>query len=203
MSYIITLTDEQYNNLYVTSDTHFNHNKDFVYATRGYNNPQQMNDEMFSTIRDVVGPNGILLHLGDFSLNTNVSEYNSFISQLQVKELWMLYGNHNSPWFKEYDHLNEYTIGSTKIINLDSYKLLRHKGKRFVCLHYPLVTWELESHGSMMLCGHSHGTYSLSRPEHLEKKILDCGWDIHRKPLHISEVQDIMSKKGINTIHHA
>jgi hypothetical protein len=28
-------------------------------------------------------------------------------------------------------------------------------------------------------------------------------WDIFKKPLHITDVEAIMSKKGINPIHHA
>jgi calcineurin-like phosphoesterase family protein len=203
MSYIHTLTDEQYNNLYVTSDTHFNHNKDFVYAKRGYSNPIDMNDDMINIINQTVGTNGILLHLGDFCLNTTIEEYKSFISRLQIKELWMIYGNHNNPHEKEYSHLSAYQIGMTTVFNLGSYRLIRYKGKRFICLHYPLQTWEHESHGSMHLHGHEHGNLKTSRPEHIEKKILDCGWDIFKKPLHITEVEAIMSTKKLNPIHHA
>jgi calcineurin-like phosphoesterase family protein len=115
----------------------------------------------------------------------------------------MIYGNHNNPHEKEYDHVNEYQIGITKVIKLDSYKLLRHKVKRFICLHYTLACWEHESHGSMHLHGHEHGNYKISRPEDHTKKILDCGWDLFEKPLHITEIEAIMSKKGVNSIHHA
>ena len=203
MSYIITLTDEQYNNLYVTSDTHFNHNKEFIFSNRGYKNPIEMNDDMINIINETVGHDGILLHLGDFCLNTVISEYHSFISRLQIKELWMIYGNHNNPHQTEYDDVNEYQIGMTKVIKLDNYKLIRYKGKRFICFHYPIGTWEHESQGSMHIHGHEHGNYKLSRPEDKTKKILDCGWDIFKKPLHITEVEAIMSKKGLNPIHHA
>lgn len=203
MSYIITLTDEQYDNLYVTSDTHFNHNKDFVYATRGYNNPQQMNDDMINIINETVGPDGILLHLGDFCLNTVISEYNSFISRLQIKELWMISGNHNNPHEKEYSHVNEYQIGMTKVIKLDSYKLIRYKGKRFICFHFPLKIWEHQSNGSMHIHGHCHNNLNSSRETDKSQKILDVGWDAYKKPLHISEIENIMNTKKINSEHHA
>mgnify|MGYP000262242110 CR=1 FL=1 len=57
--------------------------------------------------------------------------------------------------------------------------------------------------GVVHCCGHSHGTYPLSRPENKTHKILDCGWDIHKKPLTIAEVNVIMDKKEINNLHHA
>jgi hypothetical protein len=48
----------------------------------------------------------------------------------------------------------------------------------------------------MHLCGHSHGKCEESRPEHKEFKILDCGWDIHHKPLTMKEIQEIMDTKS-------
>jgi hypothetical protein len=59
------------------------------------------------------------------------------------------------------------------------------------------------SQGSMHLCGHSHGDNPLSRPEDKTHKILDCGWDIHGKPLTMKEVESILEKKGVNSLHHA
>jgi calcineurin-like phosphoesterase family protein len=96
------LTDEEYNNLYVTSDTHFYHNQEFVWKRRGYENPEQMTEDMINTINTVVGENGILLHLGDFCLNTSTEMYKYIMSKLKVKEIWMLWGNHNNPIQKNY-----------------------------------------------------------------------------------------------------
>jgi calcineurin-like phosphoesterase family protein len=89
------LTEEEYSNLFVTSDTHFNHNQSFIYASRGYKNPEVMTTDMINTINDVVGKNGILLHLGDFCLNTDLKQYLWLMSRLQIGELWLLNGNHN------------------------------------------------------------------------------------------------------------
>jgi hypothetical protein len=84
------LTDEVYNNLFVTSDTHFNHNKDFVYKARGYENPQEMTEDMIRIINDTVGKDGILLHLGDFCLNTTSEQYRDILKRLEIKEIWIL-----------------------------------------------------------------------------------------------------------------
>jgi hypothetical protein len=59
------------------------------------------------------------------------------------------------------------------------------------------------SYGAAHLCGHSHGSYQLSRPEDKTHKILDCGWDIHRKPLTMKEIEDIIDSKHIGNKHHS
>jgi len=84
------LSDEVYDKLFVTSDTHFNHNREFAWKTRGYEDPQQMTEDMINIINSTVGEDGILLHLGDFCLNTTREMYEDILSKLKIKEIWML-----------------------------------------------------------------------------------------------------------------
>jgi len=206
MDIMYKISEEDYSNLFVTSDTHFGHNKDFIYGSRGYNNPEEMNKNMIQTINDTVGENGILLHLGDFCLNTSREQYEDIMSQLKVKSIWMLWGNHNNPIQKSYggsQHQITASIRGTHVRYLHHYFTFRKSKKVFVCFHFPISVWDGMSNGSMHLCGHSHGGYSLSTPKNLTHKILDCGWDIHKKPLTIKEVEEIMAKKGTNNLHHA
>ena len=194
------LTEEEYSNLFVTSDTHFNHNQAFIYASRGYKNPEEMTTDMVKIINNVVGKNGILLHLGDFCLNTDLRQYLWLLSRLQIGQLWLLNGNHNNPHgnldYREVDT-------SYEIKHFGDYFSFRYKNRKYSCSHFPFAIWDGMRNGVVHCCGHSHGTYPLSRPENKTHKILDCGWDIHRKPLTIDEVNDIMDKKEINNLHHA
>jgi len=199
-------TDEEYNNLFVTSDTHFNHNQEFIYKSRGYNTPQEMNDSMIDIINSKVGPNGVLLHLGDFCLNTTEEQYKSIVSRLKIKAIWMVWGNHNNPIQKSYGgtvHQTVDVIGDVYIRYLHYYYTFR-KGKRYyICSHFPFRVWDGMSYGAAHLCGHSHGTLPISRPEDKTHKILDCGWDVHNKPLTMKEIEDIIDSKHINLLHHA
>lgn len=205
MQVIQKLTEETYNNLFVTSDTHFNHNQEFVFKKRGYNSPQEMTDDMINIINSTVGENGILLHLGDFCLNTTREQYLDILSRLKIKELWMLWGNHNNPIQRTYggtvDQICAYNRGLF-IRYLGHYHTFRKGKNSFVCFHFPIQIFDGMSEGSMHLCGHSHGSNQISRPEDKTHKILDCGWDIHKKPLTMAEIEAIMSTKGINTLHH-
>jgi calcineurin-like phosphoesterase family protein len=206
MEVMTKLTDEEYDNLFVTSDTHFNHNQEFIYKKRGYDNPQKMTHDMIDIINNTVGENGILLHLGDFCLNTTKDQYHYILSKLRIKEIWMLWGNHNNPIQKSYGGTREQIAASNQgifIRYLGHYFTFRKSKKVFVCFHFPIQIFDGMSQGSMHLCGHSHGDNPLSRPEDKTHKILDCGWDIHGKPLTMKEVESILEKKGVNSLHHA
>jgi calcineurin-like phosphoesterase family protein len=200
------LSDEVYNNLFVTSDTHFNHNQEFLYKARGYESPQEMTEDMIRIINETVGENGILLHLGDFCLNTTEEQYFDILSKLKIKEIWMLWGNHNNPIQRNYGGTREQIAAYNKgifIRYLGHYYTFRNKKKEFICFHFPILIFDNMSNGSMHLCGHSHGHCSVSRPEDKTHKILDCGWDVHKKPLTMTEVELIMSTKAVNNLHHA
>jgi calcineurin-like phosphoesterase family protein len=206
MEFIQKLDTDTYNNLFVTSDTHFNHNKEFLYGKRGYDCPRRMTDDMIDIINSTVGENGILLHLGDFCLNSTQDDVKYIMSKLRIKALWLLWGNHNNPIQRSYGGTVQQVCAwnSNMFIRyLGHYFTFRHGSKGFVCFHFPISIWDGMSHGTMHLCGHSHGHHQISRPEDKTYKILDCGWDIHNKPLSFKEVEAIMNKKNINNLHHA
>lgn len=200
------ISESEYNKLFVTSDTHFNHNKEFIYKHRNYNSPSEMNKDMINIINSTVGEEGILLHLGDFCLNATSEEYYNILKRLKIKEIWMVWGNHNNPIRKK--HGKDYHQvcafhGNIMIRYLDYYFTFRRGKKVFVCFHFPIHVWDGMGRGSMHLCGHSHGGLNVSRPENTTHKILDCGWDIHKKPLSMKEIEKIMMKKGTNNLHHS
>jgi calcineurin-like phosphoesterase family protein len=205
MEVIYKMTEEEYNNLYVTSDTHFNHNKEFIYGKRGYKTPEEMTEDLIRIINEQVGENGILLHLGDFCLNTSEQQYNNIVRRLKVKAIWMLWGNHNNPIQKSYGGAVRQIAcynGPTYIRFLDHYFTFRRGKKTFVCFHFPISVWDGMAHGTMHLCGHSHGSFPLSLPQNNKHKILDCGWDVHGRPISMQEVERIMDSKGINSLDH-
>jgi calcineurin-like phosphoesterase family protein len=194
------ISDEVYDKLYVTSDTHFGHNKEFLYEPRGYKNSKEMNSDMISIINSTVGEDGILLHLGDFCLNTTQEEYHEILKNLKIKEIWMLWGNHNNPIQKSYGGTREQIAAHNNgifIRYLNHYYTFKNKNNLFVCSHYPFQSWEGMSEGSMHLHGHCHNNLLTSREDDKTNKILDVGWDTFNRPLHITEISEIMKTKGL------
>lgn len=186
-------------NLYVTSDTHFYHNKEFIYKNRGYDDPIQMNEDMINTINSTVGTDGVLLHLGDFCLNTKINQYYEILNKLKIKELWLINGNHNNPHRNlEYREIDV----PYQIKHLGDYFTFKYNKKYFVCCHFPLRMWDGQSNGSMHIHGHCHNNLISSRSDDKTQKILDVGWDAFSRPIHINEVLTIMNTKKINSEHH-
>ena len=96
----IRQTDDQ--KVYWVSDTHLNHNRDFVYEARGFKSSQDHTDFIINKINEIVRPNDILMHAGDFCLNTEESGCNELLARIFCQNIYMLWGNHNNPLWKIY-----------------------------------------------------------------------------------------------------
>ena len=51
--------------IYITSDWHFNHNKNFIYEKRGFSSIQEMNEAIITYHNQCVNYNDIVYCLGD------------------------------------------------------------------------------------------------------------------------------------------
>lgn len=209
--------------LYISSDWHLNHAKEFMWGKRGYKSAKDHTDSIIDTINQTCRPQDICLHLGDFCLNTHPAEVYSLIDRIHCKQ-WWLKGNHNNPWEKKYQ-LDCYTtfyndepacheVSSYFSPEMIGYKwygqvevwgpYLEFVWNKQPCtfFHFPMAVWNQMHHGAWSLCGHSHYSYPLSRADNFEVKQLDCGWEGHSKPLSFQEIQKIMNKKKITKKDH-
>jgi len=188
-----------------TSDSHFGHNKSFIYEKRGYTSVTQHNDVLFDTINELVRPQDILIHLGDFCLNTTSSEFEEYLSRIQCQNILYIWGNHNSRIRNVYEDTIEkqsgrrdleiYPITYRNITFLGYYKELIVNGQMIVLSHYPFQIWNQQQKGAWCLSGHSHYTNPNTRIDYKQGRILDLGWEGHHKPLSFDEVQSIMNGK--------
>lgn len=205
-------TSEQ--KIYISSDFHLGHQRDFVWKDRGYENPSAHDAGVIDIINSVVQPTDILIFLGDFCLNTKMDQFNGYLSRIQCQNIYALWGNHNNPQEK-----NVYIPGQPKqlireiqvetypfeyrnMIFLPSYVEAILNKQYVVLQHYPIYVWNEMSHGAWMLCGHSHYGCPLTKSESSHGKILDVGWDGHKKPLSLAEITKIMDGKQIVSVDH-
>jgi len=191
--------------VYFTSDTHFNHDKVFIYESRGYKNRYEHNDALVEKINEVVRPEDTLIHLGDFCLNITMPEYEQLLDRLNCQHIGYIWGNHNSCIRRKYEETlsDEYrhkdievyphTIG--KITYLGYYKEIVVNGHQIILHHYPHQIWNQMQKGAWQLSGHSHYTNPTTQLDNPDNKILDVGWDGHGKPLAFNEIQKIMMNK--------
>ena len=191
--------------VYFTSDTHFNHDKDFVYGSRGYKDRYEHNDALIAKINELVRPQDVLFHLGDFCLNITMPEFVQLIARINCNNIYYIWGNHNSCIRRQYEEtikdeyqrddicVYPYKIG--KITYLGDYKEVMVNGHLIVLHHYPHQIWNQMQKFAWQLSGHSHYTNPTTQLENVNNRILDVGWDGHSKPLAFNEIQKIMANK--------
>lgn len=212
----INLKETENSKIYITSDPHLGHQRDFVWKVRGYNSAEEHTDDWFVKTNAIVRPNDILICLGDFCLNTNPAQFEEFLSRIHCQNLYMIFGNHPNPHYKNvYKPLVKQTLGNLYTDVSEVYPLkyrnityIGHyveavlNGQFAVLCHYPISIWNEMQHGAWMLCGHSHYGFEPSRAESLAGKILDVGWDGHKAPWSLQEIASVMAKKGIVKVDH-
>lgn len=139
--------------IFIVSDTHFGHDREFVYGPRGFSSVQEHDEEIIRRWNEVVGPEDIVYHLGDVMLGDNqhgldcVRRLNGHIKLIR--------GNHDTDarW-KLYATLpNVECIGWAEVIKYRKYQ--------FYLSHHPTMTSNLEKAPYLRmhlinLFGHTH-----------------------------------------------
>ena len=204
----INFKDTENSKLFVTGCLHLGHNPSWdtpIYKMRGYDSAEEMTNCIVDKINETCRESDILLVLGDFSLNTSFEKFKEYINHIKPK-IWMINGNHNSPWQKEFEQMSLEKYGHIathydnwlgKIKVFGAYLETNWNKQFVVCNHYAYQVWDRGHKGAFSLCSHSHGTLPTILPEHKFGKQLDCGWDVHGKPLNFRDIQLIMNKKQV------
>ncbi len=102
MNKVLKIKQTAEQKVYWVSDTHLNHNRDFVYEVRGFKSSQEHTDFIINKINEIVRPNDILIHVGDLCLNTEENGLNELLARIQCQNIYLLWGNHNNPLWKIY-----------------------------------------------------------------------------------------------------
>lgn len=192
--------------LWFISDLHLNHkgickgeshwaNKS---RCRNFETVDEMNSAIINSINNIVAEDHHLFHIGDILFGDKTQIFN-IRNKIQCKNIYHLNGNHC-------DFLRKMQPEDIKqLFKWHGEYLEIFIGKKLVSMfHYPASVFRDSHHGSYFLCGHSHGTFGPSRPDVTTGgKVLDCGWDIHKRPIDFHEVEGIMNKKPIyHPDHH-
>lgn len=217
-----TFLDNSDQKVFFTSDTHFCHNKDFVYGVRGFKTVEEHNETLITNWNSVVSKNDHIIHLGDFLVGAG---QNSFADGQDILfklngHIHFVWGNHNAyvkdiykialaNLIGETDFLTEiYPITYENKITFYGNNLLAkvktvNSSQLIFCAHFAHRIW-IDSHKGDVwhLSGHSHGNDKESNPDDLTIKRLDVGIDNFPYPVSFIELKQIMSRKGLTKIDH-
>lgn len=139
--------------VWVTSDWHFGHNKDFLFGSRGFANIEEMSKQIIKNYNEVVSYNDDIFFLGDAMLNDNDFGM-SCIRQLKGN-IHMILGNHDTA-VRENLYADLYNV-----VEVCYARPLRYKGYNFWLSHYPSLCGNHDEDKPLnrrviSLCGHTH-----------------------------------------------
>lgn len=140
--------------VFVTADTHFGQANANSSYDRPFKDADSMDSAYVDAINTTLGPDDLLLHLGDFvgdldSRKKKVQKASRIRERLVPERIVLVRGNHD-PTHRDFDRL------FTSVHDLLSFRWPAG-GPRVICCHYPLRGWRGNRKGSVHLYGHAHG----------------------------------------------
>jgi calcineurin-like phosphoesterase family protein len=205
----IVLEKEQ--KIFFTSDTHYNHSNICSSTTnwqcvdnltRKFDSLDLMNDCLVENINLTVGENDILIHLGDWSFG-GFDKISEFRKRINCKNIHLTYGNHDHHIRRNKQGVQSIFTSTQDYLFLD----IRRPSKEgkgvmdkysFICMHYPIASWDGMNNGVIHLHGHVH------LPPHLrlgEGKSLDVGVDgNHLDPISLDGILSLMENQPIKKL---
>lgn len=138
--------------IYLTSDLHFGHDREFIWKVRGYESITQMNNHQVEKWNAIVDNDDDVYVLGDVILGDpkNIE----YVRQLNGK-IHIVLGNHDTlmreKMYRELPNVVEVAEVGIR---------LKYNKHHFVMTHYPMMTGNLEKESlkqmTLNLYGHTH-----------------------------------------------
>jgi len=197
--------------LFFTSDTHYGHSNicrattnwtDADSVTRDFKSLDHMNNTIVDNINSIVGENDVLIHLGDWSFGgfENIAELRS---RIICKNIHLTYGNHDHHIRRNKGDIQSIFSSTQDYMQLDI-RRPSDKGKNmmdkfsFICMHYPIASWDSMNANMIHLHGHTH------LPKHLriaDGRAMDVGCDGNDlQPISLEEVVSLLKNQPIKKL---
>ncbi len=174
--------------IWFTSDTHFNHDRLFIWHPRGFENVSEMNEAIIERWNSIVKPNDIVYHLGDVMLGADMQAGLRLISKLNGIK-YLAYGNHDTDSRVKSFAANHFF----KDIQM-GYRIKGSGKKLFIATHYPtLVANGEEDKPIFSIHGHTHSKDKWSEVYHA----YNINMDAHDcRPVNIEDIcLDLKNKR--------
>jgi len=170
-------------NIFITSDTHFCHDKEFLFGGRGFSSPEEMNEQIIKNWNELISPNDIVYHLGDVMLS-NTEGGLECLKRLNGK-IYLAIGNHDTN-----DRIKRYKE-CKNIEDIQFAYRLKFNKKNLFLSHYPTLTDNHEEKPIELkvinLHGHTHEKSKFSS----SPLCYHVGLDAHKlKPIYLEYAVD-------------
>ncbi len=141
-------------NIFITSDTHFGHDREFLYGPRGFTSIEEHDEEVVRRWNEVVSAEDTVYHLGDVMLGDN--EHGMDCLRRLNGNIKIIRGNHDTDTrCKLYE-----TLPNVELLPGWS-TVIKYKKYNFYLSHHPTETSNLEKEPFLRahlinLFGHTH-----------------------------------------------
>lgn len=181
-----TMTFDNPDKIFFTSDTHFGSAMALNFCKRPYDSTDEMDEELVQAWNSTVPEDGIVFHLGDFCEGKDPEEY---LRRLNGRVI-LICGNHDS------------TSESASFSKVAEQMTIYVEGQRIILNHYPLLCFGGERSATWQLFGHVHSGggnttgYDLQRLVNLFPRQYDVGVDNNGyRPVSFNEVKSAIERQ--------
>lgn len=183
--------------IWFTSDTHFYHKNIIKFSNRPWNTVEEMNTALINNWNEVVKPNDIVFHLGDFAFASN-GKWKELINKLNGN-IYLIFGNHD-----ESRNPGKYVLSLFK--GVYNQLLIKIDDRKVYLNHYPFLcyagTYIGKDYNTIQLFGHVHSNKENTpgkdkdRLKYLFPTQYDVGVDNNNYyPVSWKQVQEIINKQ--------
>ena len=117
--------------IFVVSDLHLAHSKDFIYGARGFENVEDMNETIIRNWNEVVGEEDDVFVLGDLVMGS--LENVQLLEELNGR-IHIVRGNH------DVDTRWDFYQNLPYVVEANNSLYLSYDGYKFYLSHYPTIT---------------------------------------------------------------
>lgn len=182
--------------VFFTSDTHFGHSNIIKYCQRPFNSAEHMDEVLISNWNEVVSPQDIVFHLGDFCFGSD-KEWIKILQRLNGTK-YLILGNQDLKKIANSNQIKDYfaDINMQMRVVVDKQKMLLN--------HYPFLCFEGGYQNVWQLFGHVHSSkhstgLDKERLVHLFPTQYDVGVDNNNyRPVSFSQVSQIITEQQAN-----
>ena len=135
--------------IWLTSDLHFNHDKDFIWGARGFSSVKEMNETQVKKYNEVVSNEDTVYILGDSMMGMDMKAGLALLRRLKGTK-YLVIGNHDT------DARIEAYKTSGIFADVQFAYRLKYKGHTCLLTHYPTITANGDDLRTLNMFGHTH-----------------------------------------------
>ena len=143
--------------IFVSSDYHFNHDREFLWKARGFNSVDEMNEAIIANHNSVITDEDDIYILGDICLGggaPGITDKNQALIERLNGRIHVILGNHDTP------ARQKMYMMCKNVVDVKYADMIHYRGYHFYLSHFPTITSNLEKETlkqcTICLFGHTH-----------------------------------------------